>query len=530
MGLRTYDLIGMTETGGPGMGIECDARDGIHVWDDHYLPEIVEPATGRVLPDGERGELVVTTLTRQGLPLVRYRTRDITRVRSRERCACGRTGVRLDRFHGRTDDMVIFKGVNFYPSQVEQILLRQPGLGPRVPDRAGSRCRAGRPAGPVRRGRIGVRPGRGDAPLARAERRLSLTPEIRKLALRGDPAARPARRSGSSTGEKGRERHEEGGQAEGGPRTRRARGASGARRRGAESGRRRFPAGYHTVTPHLTVRGAADAIDVLRARLRRPGAGADAGPRRQDDHARGAAGSGTRSCSWRTSCPTWAAAPRDAGRRHRLAPSLRAGRGPRPSSGPWPRAPRCGCRSRTCSGATATRKVTDPFGHEWGLATHKEDLLGARDRPAGRGVLLADGRRVVSAAEDARGSAARASWRETPHEALPKPAVEMGRLAVLDWWGVTVGGVDEPVARLLRGGRARARGPGLGPRDGPHRLSGDRGPLERHRLPRPRLRRHRAGAAGSRHGAAPPGTPRARGDAAGRRGAMCSPRSCSASR
>jgi phenylacetate-CoA ligase len=128
MGVRAQDLIGMTETGGPGMGIECLARDGVHVWDDHYLPEIVDPRTGRVLPDGERGELVVTTLTRQGLPLIRYRTRDVTRIRSRERCACGRTGVRLDRFHGRTDDMVIFKGVNFYPSQVEQIVLRQPGV------------------------------------------------------------------------------------------------------------------------------------------------------------------------------------------------------------------------------------------------------------------------------------------------------------------------------------------------------------------------------------------------------------------
>ena len=128
MGLRAHDLIGMTETGGPGMGIECAARDGIHVWDDHYLPEIVDPATGDVVPDGDWGELVVTTLTRQGLPLIRYRTRDVTRVRSRERCSCGRTGVRLDRFHGRTDDMVIFKGVNFYPSQIERILLRQPGL------------------------------------------------------------------------------------------------------------------------------------------------------------------------------------------------------------------------------------------------------------------------------------------------------------------------------------------------------------------------------------------------------------------
>ena len=111
MGVRTYDLIGMTETGGPGMGIGCLAREGIHVWDDHYLPEIIDPETGRVLPDGVWGELVVATLTRQGLPLVRYRTRDVTRVRSRERCPCG-AGVRLDHFQGRTDDMVIFKGVN----------------------------------------------------------------------------------------------------------------------------------------------------------------------------------------------------------------------------------------------------------------------------------------------------------------------------------------------------------------------------------------------------------------------------------
>jgi phenylacetate-CoA ligase len=128
MGVRTHDLIGMTETGGPGMGIECRARDGIHLWEDHYLPEIIDPRSGEVLPDGERGELVVTTLTREGLPLIRYRTRDITRIRSRDRCSCGRTSLRLDRFQGRSDDMVIFKGVNFYPSQIEQILLREPGL------------------------------------------------------------------------------------------------------------------------------------------------------------------------------------------------------------------------------------------------------------------------------------------------------------------------------------------------------------------------------------------------------------------
>ena len=128
LGIRTFDVIGMTETGGPGMGSDCDARAGIHVWEDHYYAEIVDPATGRVLPDGEEGELVVSTLTREGLPLVRYRTHDLTRIVSRAPCACGRTALRIDRLRGRTDDMVIYKGVNFYPRQVEQILLRQSGV------------------------------------------------------------------------------------------------------------------------------------------------------------------------------------------------------------------------------------------------------------------------------------------------------------------------------------------------------------------------------------------------------------------
>lgn len=128
MGIQTYDIIGMTETGGPGMGIDCPARAGIHVWEDHYLVEIVDPQTGRLLPDGSEGELVVSTLTREGLPLVRYRTHDLTRVVSREQCDCGRTHLRVDRLRGRTDDMVISKGVNFYPLQVEQILLRQKGV------------------------------------------------------------------------------------------------------------------------------------------------------------------------------------------------------------------------------------------------------------------------------------------------------------------------------------------------------------------------------------------------------------------
>src|SRR5204863_508619 len=119
---------GMTETGGPGLGIDCPARAGIHVWEDHYYVEVVDPRTGRVVADGAEGELVVSTLTREGLPLVRYRTHDLTRVVSRARCECGRTALRLDRLRGRTDDMVIYKGVNFYPRQVETVLLAHAGV------------------------------------------------------------------------------------------------------------------------------------------------------------------------------------------------------------------------------------------------------------------------------------------------------------------------------------------------------------------------------------------------------------------
>jgi phenylacetate-CoA ligase len=129
LGIRAHDIIGMTETGGPGLGIDCAARAGIHVWEDHYVAEIVEPATGRAVPDGVEGELVLSTLTREGLPLIRYRTHDLTRIVARAPCDCGRTMLRLDRLRGRTDDMVIYKGVNFYPRQVETVLLRQPGLG-----------------------------------------------------------------------------------------------------------------------------------------------------------------------------------------------------------------------------------------------------------------------------------------------------------------------------------------------------------------------------------------------------------------
>lgn len=126
LGIESFDIIGMTETGGVGMGIDCSAHDGIHVWDDHYLVEIINWETGEPAPDGEWGELVVTTLTREALPLIRFRTHDVTRIVSREPCRCGRTSLRLARFSCRTDDMLKVKGVAFYPRQVESVLLRHP--------------------------------------------------------------------------------------------------------------------------------------------------------------------------------------------------------------------------------------------------------------------------------------------------------------------------------------------------------------------------------------------------------------------
>ncbi|WP_457568650.1 phenylacetate--CoA ligase family protein [Desulfurobacterium sp.] len=130
MGIEAFDIIGMTETGGVGLGIECEYHNGIHVWEDHYIVEIVNPETGEVLPDGEEGEMVVTTLTREGLPLIRYRTRDITRIVSRERCECGRTHLKVERIKGRTDDMLKVKGVCFYPRQVEEIVMKYPEILP----------------------------------------------------------------------------------------------------------------------------------------------------------------------------------------------------------------------------------------------------------------------------------------------------------------------------------------------------------------------------------------------------------------
>ncbi len=127
--IECFDIYGMTETGGIGTtGQDCRAHVGIHVWEDQYITEIIDPVTGKVLPDGEYGEIVFTSLTREAMPIIRYRTHDITRILSREKCACGRTSLRIDRITGRTDDMLIVKGVNFYPRQVEQALMEIPGV------------------------------------------------------------------------------------------------------------------------------------------------------------------------------------------------------------------------------------------------------------------------------------------------------------------------------------------------------------------------------------------------------------------
>ena len=118
---KVFDVYGLTETMGPGVAIECMEQNGLHLAEDHFYAEIIDPKTGEVLPDGEWGELVITTIDREATPVVRYRTRDITRIIPGE-CACGRTHRRIDRLHGRTDDMLIIRGVNVFPSQIEDVM------------------------------------------------------------------------------------------------------------------------------------------------------------------------------------------------------------------------------------------------------------------------------------------------------------------------------------------------------------------------------------------------------------------------
>jgi phenylacetate-CoA ligase len=129
LGLKAMDVYGLSEIMGPGVAVECEAQDGLHAWEDHFLFEIIDPDSGQPVPEGAAGELVITTLTKQALPMIRYRTRDITRATT-ARCACGRTHLRLQRITGRNDDMLIIRGVNVYPSQIEAVLVGLPGVAP----------------------------------------------------------------------------------------------------------------------------------------------------------------------------------------------------------------------------------------------------------------------------------------------------------------------------------------------------------------------------------------------------------------
>lgn len=122
LGIKAYDIYGLTEISGPGVAYECSAQTGMHINEDHFIAEIIDPVTGEVLPDGEKGELVFTCITKQAFPMLRYRTRDIC-VLSREKCSCGRTHVKMTKPMGRSDDMLIVKGVNVFPSQIESVLL-----------------------------------------------------------------------------------------------------------------------------------------------------------------------------------------------------------------------------------------------------------------------------------------------------------------------------------------------------------------------------------------------------------------------
>jgi phenylacetate-CoA ligase len=129
MGIRATDIYGLSEIIGPGVASECEVQDGLHVYDDHFVPEIIDPITEEVLPPGSSGELVFTSLTKEAFPILRYRTRDLS-VLNVEKCACGRTHARMGRITGRTDDMLIIRGVNVFPSQIETILLDIEGTAP----------------------------------------------------------------------------------------------------------------------------------------------------------------------------------------------------------------------------------------------------------------------------------------------------------------------------------------------------------------------------------------------------------------
>jgi phenylacetate-CoA ligase len=129
LGIVALNIYGLSEVIGPGVSVECTEKQGMHIFEDHFIPEIVDPESNERLPDGEMGELVLTCITKEALPLIRYRTRDRTRL-SHEECACGRNTVRMERVVGRTDDMIIVRGVNVFPSQIETVLLQVENVEP----------------------------------------------------------------------------------------------------------------------------------------------------------------------------------------------------------------------------------------------------------------------------------------------------------------------------------------------------------------------------------------------------------------
>lgn len=129
LGITALDIYGLSEIMGPGVAVECPAKQGLHIFEDHFIPEIIDPDTGELLPYGEEGELVITTITKEGIPVIRYRTKDITSL-SPEQCSCGRTHVRMRKITGRTDDMIIIRGVNVFPTQIETVLLDIAGVQP----------------------------------------------------------------------------------------------------------------------------------------------------------------------------------------------------------------------------------------------------------------------------------------------------------------------------------------------------------------------------------------------------------------
>jgi len=127
-GFKAFNFYGLSEMNGPGVACECENQNGMHVWEDYYIVEIINPETGEPLPDGEEGELVFTHINREAMPILRYRTRDLTRIIP-EKCICGRTHRRIERIKGRTDDMLIVGGVNVFPSQIESVLMKIPEVG-----------------------------------------------------------------------------------------------------------------------------------------------------------------------------------------------------------------------------------------------------------------------------------------------------------------------------------------------------------------------------------------------------------------